>query len=130
MKTIYKYELPVDGGVITITDKVEKFLDVRLQDGVPRIWAIVDTDKKAENPINIVAIGTGWEASENLGEYLGTLEDHWGYIWHYFKISLESYVNDKLNQDAFAALSSALETVRASATEVGYSLKALSERMK
>ena len=30
MKTIYKYDLPIDGGVITITDKVEKFLNVRL----------------------------------------------------------------------------------------------------
>lgn len=130
MKTIYKYDLPIDGGVITITDKVEKFLNVRLQNGVPRIWAIVDTDEKAKNPVNIMAIGTGWEASENLGEYLGTLEDDWGYIWHYFKINLDSYAIGKLNQDAFAALVSALGTVGTSATEVGYSLKAMAERMK
>ena len=83
MEKIYKYELPVDGDVIIIKDTVVRFLDVQDQNGIPAIWAIVDLEKESE-PIEIIAIGTGWELLPGLGQYLGTAQDDFGFVWHYF----------------------------------------------
>ena len=81
MKRIFKYELPIYGGVVTITANVIKWLDVQEQDGWPVIWAIVD-----DTGYEIVAWGTGWEFPDDLikCDYLGTVQDGAGAIWHYF----------------------------------------------
>lgn len=85
MKKIYKYKLPRDGEVITITDHIVKWLDIHEQNGWPHIWAIVDTDGSHESR-EIVAWGTGWMVPDELMfmSYLGTCEDGAGYVWHYF----------------------------------------------
>ena len=85
MKRVYKYELPVDGGVITIYEKVIQWLEIHEQGRVPHIWAIVDDEAPAEFR-EIVAWGTGWPIFDEAGfdEYLGTCEDGLGYVWHYF----------------------------------------------
>lgn len=88
MKKIFKYKLPRDGAVITITANVIKWLDIQEQDGWPHIWAIVD-DEDTVYPLSeyeIVAWGTGWEFPDELVScaYLGTAQDGYGYIWHYF----------------------------------------------
>ena len=86
MRKIYKYKLPVDGGVITIDDYIVKILDLQAQDGVPTMWAIVDPEIEAAKPIEIIAIGTGWELPVGIDEYLGTVQDEYGFVWHYFLI--------------------------------------------
>ena len=83
MKRIFKYELPVDGGVVVIPEKVIKWLEIHEQKGWPYIWAIVDDEAPAELR-EIVAWGTGWVAPKDDCEYLGTCEDGLGYVWHYF----------------------------------------------
>ena len=84
MRKIFKYELPVDGHVITIKEKVIKWLDVKIQNGWPHAWAIVDVD--TIEPTEIIAWGTGWEVPQEIMEceYLGTEIDDYGYVWHYF----------------------------------------------
>ena len=60
------------------------------------MWAIVDTNKE-EQEINIVALGTGWDLPERTQEYIGTIQDDFGYVWHYFTIKLntiESNIED------------------------------------
>ena len=85
MKRIFKYKLPRDGAVITITANVVKWLDIQEQDGWPMIWAVVD-DIGHESEYEIVAWGTGWEFPDELNHcrYMGTAQDGAGYVWHYF----------------------------------------------
>lgn len=85
MKRIFKYKLPRDGGVVTITANVVKWLDIQEQNGQPIIWAVVD-DEGYESEYEIVAWGTGWEFPDKLSHcrYMGTAQDGAGYVWHYF----------------------------------------------
>ena len=85
MKKIFKYKLPRDGEVITITANVIKWLDIQEQNGWPMIWAVVD-DAGYESEYEIVAWGTGWDFPDELNHcrYMGTAQDGAGYVWHYF----------------------------------------------
>ena len=85
MKRIFKYKLPRDGAVITITANVIKWLNIQEQDGWPMIWAVVD-DAGYESEYEIVAWGTGWDFPDELNHcrYMGTAQDGAGYVWHYF----------------------------------------------
>ena len=85
MKRIFKYKLPRDGEVITITANVIKWLDIQEQNGWPMIWAVVD-DAGYESEYEIVAWGTGWDFPDELNRcrYMGTAQDGAGYVWHYF----------------------------------------------
>jgi hypothetical protein len=88
MRKIYKYELPVNGGIITIKQCIIKILSVQEQNGIPMMWAIVDPDNEVVEPLEIVAIGTGWELPTGLDDYLGTAQDEYGFVWHYFSLKL------------------------------------------
>lgn len=84
MQKIYKYRLPVDGQIITIHENVIEFLHVGTQNGYPTVWAVVDDNRRE---CEIVAWGTGWDLPDEVWldcEYIGTCEDKYGYIWHYF----------------------------------------------
>lgn len=85
MKRIFKYKLPRDGEVVTITANVIKWLDIQEQNGWPMIWAVVD-DAGYESEYEIVAWGTGWDFPDELNHcrYMGTAQDGAGYVWHYF----------------------------------------------
>ena len=85
MKRIFKYTLPRDGEIITITANIVKWLDIQKQDGWPVIWAVVD-DAGHESEYEIVAWGTGWDFPDELNHcrYMGTAQDGAGYVWHYF----------------------------------------------
>ena len=85
MKRIFKYKLPRDGEIITISANVIKWLNIQEQDGWPMIWAVVD-DAGYESEYEIVAWGTGWEFPDELNHcrYMGTAQDGYGYVWHYF----------------------------------------------
>ena len=88
MNKIYKYRLPRDGQVIKVDDYVIEWLHVGIQDGVPTAWAVVDVDMpKGKRTWQVVAWGTGWELPDEVWidcDYIGTCEDDYGYIWHYF----------------------------------------------
>ena len=105
MKSIFKYKLPSDGCIITIQEKVIKWLDVRSQGNWPHIWAIVETD--IVEPVEIIAWGTGWDVSQELMEwnYLGTESDYYGYVWHYFYKKVETdnektYINNEIDDNS------------------------------
>ena len=88
MNKIYKYRLPRDGQVVTDDDYVIEWLHVGVQDGVPTAWAVVDVDMpKGKRTWQVVAWGTGWELPDEVWidcDYIGTCEDGYGYVWHYF----------------------------------------------
>lgn len=99
MRSIFKYKLPSDGCVITIQEKVIKWLDVRSQDDWPHVWAIVETD--IVEPVQIIAWGTGWDVPQELMEcnYLGTESDCYGYVWHYFWKKVETMIDNAKTYD-------------------------------
>lgn len=84
MKTIYKYNLGVEGNITEIKDWLVEILNIKAQNGWPVLWAIVDTEKKAEEPIQIYCHGTGWPLPDKYGKHIGTAIDDSGYVWHYF----------------------------------------------
>lgn len=85
MKRIYKYRLPVDGGIERIDANIIKWLDIKTQNGLPHIWAVVDTEGRTKS-YEFIAWGTGWDVPDELldCEYMGTAIDDYGYVWHYF----------------------------------------------
>lgn len=117
MRKIYKYELPVDGGIIAIKQCIIKILNIQEQNGIPVMWAIVDPDDEVVEPLKIIAIGTGWELPTGLEDYLGTAQDEYGFVWHYFTIKLED-LREKPEGKSFAALAQSLGKVGATAEEV------------
>ena len=84
MKTIYKYNLGIEGQVTEIKDWIIEILNIQTQDGWPTLWAIVDTEKEEEEPVQIYCCGTGWPLPDEHRRHIGTAIDNNGYVWHYF----------------------------------------------
>ena len=83
-KKIYKYELGVDGGVVTIKNCFSRIIKIMMQNGWPHIWMEIDEENYDESEINITAIGTGWDYNDDAGVYVDSVIDRSGYVWHYF----------------------------------------------
>ena len=86
MIRIYKNELGTDGALTTIKGKIRKILTTQFQPGSgPCVWYEVDDDVK-EIEIQIIAIGTGWDLPKNIKywDYIGTVQDGFGFVWHYY----------------------------------------------
>lgn len=84
MKTIYKYNLGIEGQVTEIKDWIIEILNIQTQNGWPTLWAIVDTEKEEEEPVQIYCCGTGWPLPDEHRRHIGTAIDNNGYVWHYF----------------------------------------------
>lgn len=84
MKTIYKYNLGIEGQITEIKDWIIEILNIQTQNGWPTLWAIVDTEKEEEEPVQIYCCGTGWSLPDKHGRHIGTAIDNNGYVWHYF----------------------------------------------
>ncbi len=93
-KKIYKYELPVNGAIVSINDCIVDILSLQEQNGTPIMWAIVYPDNKVIDSTDIIAIGTGWEIPEEVDKYLGTIQDKYGYVWHYFTIKAKTITKE------------------------------------
>ena len=110
MNKIYKYRLPRDGQVIKVDDYVIEWLHVGTQDGVPTAWAVVDVDMpKGKRTWQVVAWGTGWELPDEVWidcDYIGTCEDDYGYVWHYFAEFADSDLLSATTSDSAYAIPS------------------------
>lgn len=84
---IYKYELPLGDETLVIKEKVIKFLDVQNQNDVAMVWVLVDPQVKEKETI-IEAFGTGWDIPDYVDEYIGTTQDEFGFVWHYFTVDI------------------------------------------
>lgn len=122
MNKIYKYRLPRDGQVVTVDDYVIEWLHVGVQDDFPTAWAVVDVDMpKGQRVSQIVAWGTGWELPDEVWmdcEYIGTCEDRYGYVWHYFVDHADSgSVSATTSDSAYAIPSGWADTMTISLDE-------------
>lgn len=85
MRIIYKQQLNVNGISTRFNSKIEKVLKLDNQNGIPTMWYIFNNDYPEVEYI-VHCYGTGWPLL-GLGEkseFIGTVEDGEGYIWHYF----------------------------------------------
>ena len=85
MMKIYSYTLPQYlGGTIYYTDRFKRFLTVQNQEGYSNCWAMID-ENEDNKTVMFMCCPTGeqWDEVSEM-EYLGTVKDNNGYVWHYF----------------------------------------------
>lgn len=99
---IYKYELGIGGSITEITAPIVQFLKVDWQNGTgPVAWAIIDDDnEESYRTYRVASIGTGWDCPTD-SDYIGTIQDDMGYVWHYFIIKEQT--TEALNTIAISA---------------------------
>lgn len=87
MKTIYKYPLEaVDAQRVTLPAN-SKLLCIKLQNGTPCLWALVDPNETYSEGIDIRCAGTGHNIEEENLEYIDTvLMYNDRLVFHFFKI--------------------------------------------
>jgi hypothetical protein len=83
MKRIYKYELKDGRGVeMPIGAKV---LTIQTQNGLPYIWALVDTDVECDfRYFTIVGTGHDFPEADDF-TYINTIQDG-PFVWHIFEL--------------------------------------------
>lgn len=85
MKTIYKYPLEVLDEEYYDMPRGTEFLSVQVQNGVPCLWALVDTQRAVAHA-KVVIHGTGHPADDVDGmEFVGTFQLNGGlfvgHVW-------------------------------------------------
>ena len=105
MIKIYKSTLGLDGEITTINGKIRKILTAQFQPGSgPCVWYEVDDDLK-DIEVKIVAIGTGWDLPKEIRfwDYIGTVQDGMGFVWHYYTSPFNNMNIEKELGDIFGA---------------------------
>ncbi len=83
MKTIYKYEIPIDDEIVLRLPVGFEILDIQTQRGTPQMWALVDTTAPTEER-HFWLRGTGHDC-EGLFNHLGTFQISGGnLVFHLF----------------------------------------------
>jgi hypothetical protein len=95
---IYKYELPCGDETLVIKEKVIKFLDVQNQNNIAMVWALVDDAQVKEKETTIAAFGTGWDIPDYVDEYIGTAQDEFGFVWHYFTVDIPELEKEEISE--------------------------------
>lgn len=117
MKKIFKYELNVAGDMTILYAPIEQLLKVDWQDGDGAVlWAIID-DEIENKTWRIISLGTGWTIPDGVDDYIGTVQDDFGYVWHYFLLHTKELKEDIDFEEAVAVLAQSLGKVGISAEQ-------------
>lgn len=84
MRTIYKYPIVIQPRQVLPLPDDYKILHIELQDGVPCLWADIDTENPITNCV-ILMFGTGWELPRSPIAHIATLQVGI-YVWHFYTI--------------------------------------------
>lgn len=104
MRKILKYELNIAGASTVLYAPIEQLLKVEWQDGTGAVlWAIVN-DELENNTWKITSLGTGWTIPDGVDDYIGTVQDDFGYVWHYFLLHTEELKENIEFEEAIAVL--------------------------
>ncbi len=83
MRRIFKYTIHIADKFSIEFPKGFQILRVACQDGVPRLWALIDdTSHLSEYDFRIV--GTGHPVPEGIGPYIDTFQEG-QMVWHLFE---------------------------------------------
>ena len=86
MTTIHKYDLPIADEVFVDMPEGASVLCVQMQDGLPRLWAVVETTLPMK-PRHFRVFGTGNPITKFLmGRYIGTVQDGL-WVWHVYEVT-------------------------------------------
>jgi hypothetical protein len=105
MLSIYKFTFNPEWSVhTTINDyHIVEFLSAQLQNGKVTVWAIVDKEKE-NNVSEIFICGTGWSIGEDnkywfsKENFINTVQDDWGLVWHVFGIVNPTKANEPVKE--------------------------------
>lgn len=84
MLTVYKYDFPINDTVGITMSRGARVLKVECQNGMPVLWALVDTDQPPERHTFRV-FGTGHPIPDgtDLSNHVATFQ-HGALVWHVF----------------------------------------------
>lgn len=94
MKEIWKFRL--EGPDKLVKAPIEKWLEVKVQDGAVCAWAIVNHDLPEED-YYLYTLGTGWPVEAIVGDFLGTILDG-DYVWHVFAAQVSRSAKERLGE--------------------------------
>lgn len=105
MLSIYKFTFNPEWSVhTTIRDyHIVEFLSAQLQNEKVTVWAIVDTEKE-NNLAEVFISGTGWTLGDdnrywcNKENFIDTVQDNWGFVWHVFGIVNPTKANEPVEK--------------------------------
>ena len=83
MRTIYKYPLDVTNRQTLVLPIGSYILSLQDQNGIPTIWALVDSEQTETMSHEITMYGTGHPLSHDSGTWLATLQLG-SFVWHFF----------------------------------------------
>lgn len=81
-RVIYKYQLPTTYSTVLMQENAQ-ILSVQIQDGIPQLWALVDTDNSTEFRYFHI-YGTGVLIPDENLEFIGTIQNP-PLVWHVFE---------------------------------------------
>ena len=85
MKTIFKYPISATHECLIDLPKGAKIISLKVQRGIPCLWAIVDTDAEIEKR-KFMTYGTGHELPVNPGTFIGTFLVNDFFVYHVFEV--------------------------------------------
>lgn len=90
MITIHKYQLDINDTIVVRTHTGARILSVQVQNGVPCIWALVDTNSEKVTRI-LQCRGTGHDCEGVIPDrFVGTFQLHGGaLVFHLFDTGVE-----------------------------------------
>ena len=85
MKTVFKYKLQTTDSQQIEMPESSEVLCVQMQNGIPFIWAKVDTNNELKKR-HFVIVGTGHPLPSNPLNYIGTYQlQYGGLVFHLFE---------------------------------------------
>lgn len=89
MQTIYKFRLEITDQQTLLVPGGYKFLSAGMQDLHLCVWVVVDPSVK-EEAVEVLIVGTGHPMPNVMCEFVGTVQDHRGLVWHVFVRSMHT----------------------------------------
>jgi hypothetical protein len=83
---VYKFDLPLEDIATIRMPKNAQVLYVAVQDGIPRVWALVSPTAPKETR-NFRVAGTGHPIGKTVGRHIGSFQMHDGaLVFHVFEL--------------------------------------------
>ena len=84
-KTIWKYPVTIGGDTKLLMQEGAEFIHAGLDPtGEPCVWALLDPNKQADVPRNLLVIGTGRAFDQPNAKFIGSINQG-PFMWHVFE---------------------------------------------
>lgn len=83
MKAIWKFPLDITERQYIEIPSGWHALSVQIQSGRANLWALVNVEADKRSVL-VRCYGTGHSCPEDRGDYVGTVQQESGFVWHFF----------------------------------------------